>query len=88
MTGMIDPLKVQVDGDHYKNKKIQPIEYCMANGLNACESAVVKYITRWADKGGVSDLEKLKHYVDLLIDLDPRAKPKDFINPWLTDQGK
>lgn len=71
---MNNPLQVQVGGDHYKDKKIQPIEYCMANNLNACESAVVKYITRWADKGGVQDLEKIKHYVDLLIKLDPRAQ--------------
>ncbi len=73
-SGPVNPLDIQVGGGHYKNKAIQPIEYCMANGLNACESAVVKYITRWADKGGLEDLEKVKHYVDLLIKLDPRAK--------------
>ena len=67
-------LDVQIGGDHYKTLGIQPITYCMANGLNACESSIVRYITRWHEKGGVQDLLKIKHYVDLLIELDPRAK--------------
>jgi hypothetical protein len=31
---------------------------------------VVKYISRWREKGGIKDLEKVKHYVDLLIELE------------------
>jgi hypothetical protein len=69
-----NPLSLQVGGDHYRTKPIQPVQYCMANNLNICEAAIVKYATRWADKGGVEDLLKIKHYVDLLIELDPRAK--------------
>ena len=57
-------LENQVGGDHYKNKAIQPIEYIMANELDFCEGNVVKYITRWKDKGGVESLRKIKHYVD------------------------
>jgi hypothetical protein len=63
-------LDVQVAGSHYKNKAIQPVEYIHANGLNYCEGAIVKYITRWRDKNGFEDLEKIKHYVDLLIELE------------------
>lgn len=63
-------LDVQVAGDHYKGLKIQPIEYIHANKMNYCEANVVKYITRWRDKGGLKDLEKVKHYVDLLIELE------------------
>lgn len=63
-------LDVQVSGDHYKSKSIQPIEYIHANQLGFCEGNVVKYITRWRDKGGKADLEKVKHYVDLLIQLE------------------
>jgi hypothetical protein len=62
-----DPLDVQVDGDHYKKLKIQPIEYIMANELGFPEGSIVKYITRWRDKGGVKDLEKIKHFCDILI---------------------
>lgn len=80
-----NPLESQVGGAHYKTKAIQPVEYCMANKLNVCESAIVKYITRWADKDGIKDLEKIKHYVDLLIALDPRAQQfKNLAEP----QGK
>jgi hypothetical protein len=57
----------QVGGDHYLKKKIQPIEYIMANKLDFCEGNVVKYITRWRDKGGIESLRKIKQYVDFLI---------------------
>jgi hypothetical protein len=40
----------------------------MANDLDFCEGNVVKYITRWRDKGGVESLRKIKHYVDFLIE--------------------
>jgi hypothetical protein len=63
-------LNKQVGGGHYKSKGIQPIEYIHANKLNYSEGAIVKYITRWRDKGGIEDLEKIKHYVDLLIDME------------------
>jgi hypothetical protein len=63
-------LNVQVGGDHYKKHKIQPIEYIHANNLPFIEGNIVKYITRWREKNGVKDLEKVKHYVDLLIQLE------------------
>lgn len=63
-------LDVQVGGSHYKNLKIQPIEYMHANKLDYFQGAVVKYITRFRNKNGVEDLEKVKHMVDLLIQLE------------------
>ena len=65
-----NPLDVQVGGGHCKGLKIQPIEYIHANNLGYCEANVVKYISRWRSKGGLQDLEKVKHYVDLLIKLE------------------
>ena len=65
-----NPLDVQVGGGHYKDLKIQPIEYIHANNLGYCEANVVKYISRWRSKGGLQDLEKVKHYVDLLVKLE------------------
>jgi hypothetical protein len=65
-------LDVQVGGGHYKNRKFQPIEYIHANGLSFIEGSIVKYISRWRDKNGVQDLEKIKHYVDLLIELEKK----------------
>lgn len=52
---------------HYHKCKIEPIEYILANNLGFCEGNVVKYITRYKDKGGVDDLRKIKVYVDYLI---------------------
>lgn len=58
----------QVAGDHYKNQKIQPIEYIMANQLPFAEGCIVKYVTRWRDKGGIEDLRKIKQYCDFIIE--------------------
>jgi hypothetical protein len=61
------PLKIQPGGSHYKSQAIQPVEYIVANKLPFIEGNIVKYITRWRNKGGVKDLEKIIHYVQLLI---------------------
>ena len=36
----------QIGGDHYKNFKIQPIEYIEANDLTYSEGNIIKYVTR------------------------------------------
>ena len=63
-------LDKQVSGSHYKDKGIQPIVYIHANNLGFCEGNVVKYVTRWRDKGGEADLRKAIHYLELLIELE------------------
>ena len=63
-------LDVQISGDHYKGLAIQPVVYIHRNKLPFIEGCIVKYITRWKSKGGVKDLEKIKHFVDLLIELE------------------
>ena len=63
-------LDVQVDGNHYKTMKIQPIEYIFANNLSYLEGNVIKYVSRWRNKNGVADLHKARHYIDLLIELE------------------
>jgi hypothetical protein len=62
----------QVGGDHYKKLKIQPIEYIHANQIGYMEGNVIKYVSRWKDKNGIKDLEKAKHYIDLLIELEAK----------------
>jgi len=47
---------------------IQPVDYILANKLGYCEANVVKYISRWKNKGGIDDLRKAKHYIDMLIE--------------------
>lgn len=63
-------LDIQVDGNHYKTMKIQPIEYIFANNLSYLEGNVIKYVSRWRNKNGVADLHKARHYIDLLIELE------------------
>ena len=60
----------QEGGSHYKDKPIQPVEYCMANGIGFMEGSVIKYCTRWKDKGGVQDLKKARHFLDVLIEYE------------------
>mgnify|MGYP007071610544 FL=1 len=66
-------LNKQVSGDHYKGRKIQPVEYIHANRLDFFEGSVVKYVTRWRQKNGIPDLEKAKHFIELLIELEENA---------------
>jgi hypothetical protein len=69
---MTNPLDVQVDGDHYKTMKIQPVEFIHGNNIPYLEGNVIKYVSRWRSKNGVADLRKAKHYIDLLIELEGR----------------
>jgi hypothetical protein len=60
---------VQVAGTHYKGKAIQPWDYIVGNNLGYLEGNIVKYVSRWKDKGGVDDLRKARHYLDKLIEV-------------------
>lgn len=62
----------QVGGNHYKDMAIQPAEYCHKNGLGYCESIAIRYISRWKGKDGVKDLEKAKHAIELLIEMESK----------------
>ena len=64
----------QVGGDHYKNCKIQPVEYIESNGLGFLMGNVVKYVTRYAVKKNVQDLEKDQHYIELQLQLNEEGK--------------
>lgn len=61
--------EIQVGGNHYKKMKIQPAEFIEQNGLSYLQGNAIKYICRFRDKNGVEDLEKAKHYIDMLIEL-------------------
>lgn len=70
-------LKTQVSGDHYKGMAIQPVEFIHSNGIGYFEGNVIKYVSRWRSKGGIADLEKAKHYIDLLIELENKSNQSD-----------
>ena len=87
--GGTKPLDVQIGGDHYKSMAIQPMEYSMANKLDACQHTIIKYVTRFRDKGGIQDLEKAKHCIDLLIHFERQAAalPTEFGQQNMIDQA-
>lgn len=71
---ILGPLNNQVGGNHYKQYKIQPVEYAMANNLNYCQANAVKYVTRYKDKGGIEDLKKAIHNLEILIELEENGR--------------
>ena len=60
----------QIGGNHYKKMKIQPSKFVIENKLLYPEGTVIKYILRHQDKGGKEDLEKAKHFIDMIIERD------------------
>ena len=58
----------QIGGSHYKDMAIQPIEFIRKNKLGFCEGNAIKYLARWKSKGGVEDLHKAVHYIEMLIE--------------------
>jgi len=64
----------QVGGAHYTDKAIQPWDYILANDLGYLEGNIVKYVSRWKDKGGVEDLKKAQHYLQKLIEVTEKSK--------------
>lgn len=73
---MSSALDIQISGSHYKNYPIQPVEYIHANKIPFIEGCIIKYVTRWRDKGGVKDLEKAQHFIALLIELEEKVTPQ------------
>lgn len=65
----MNPNDEQVGGSHYKAKPIQPWDYIIQNNLGYLEGCIVKYISRYTEKGGVEDLKKARHYLDKLIEV-------------------
>jgi len=64
----------QVGGHHYKNMAIQPWDYLTANNIPYMEGTIIVYLTRWRDKGGIQDLQKAKHTLEKLIELESSKK--------------
>lgn len=65
-----NPLDSQVGGTHYKDLKIQPIEYIYANGLDFFQGNIIKYATRHKNKNGAEDVKKIIHYAELILELE------------------
>ena len=64
----------QVGGAHYTKYRIQPKVFFHANNIPHLEASIMEYVLRWRDKGGRQDLEKAKHLIDLLVELEDMAE--------------
>jgi hypothetical protein len=64
-----DSNEIQVGGKHYKKCVIQPWDYVIANDLDYFQGSIIKYVTRWKDKGGVEDLRKALHFLEKYIEV-------------------
>ena len=79
--------KKQIGGKHYLKYKIQPSEFVVENKLLYPEGCVIKYILRHQDKGGKQDLEKAKHFIDMIIERDYKDE-KEKQETWLEGYKK
>ena len=68
--------KKQIGGSHYQSMVIQPSEFINKNNLPFAEGNAIKYLCRHKQKGQKKDLEKAKHFIDMIIERD---YPKDFL---------
>lgn len=62
------------DPTHYSSLPSQPLDFIMANGLDFCEGNIVKYVSRWRVKGGLTDLKKARVYLNRLIEQAEKAE--------------
>ena len=61
----------QVGCSHYKDCKIQPVEYIVGNDLTFLEGNIIKYVTRHRRKGeGRKDIEKVIHYAEMILEME------------------
>lgn len=70
----------QVGGDHYKTE-IQHWDLVEANKIPYMEAQILRYVMRHAKKGGRSDLEKAKHYIEKLMELRYPLNQPTVVNP-------
>lgn len=85
---------------HYRKMKIEPIVFIQENELPWTEGEIIKYISRWRHKGGVSDLRKAvdlinrliaKEKVVIKVEYPPEkinVSPVGWTDKWPDQQGK
>ena len=55
--------------DHYNQGAIELVDFLLASPhLGWCEANAIKYLYRWRKKGGLRDLGKAMHYIQLLME--------------------
>ena len=70
----------QVGGSHYK-MAIEPWDAIHSWDLGYFDGTAVKYLARWQNKNGVQDLEKAKHFIEKLIEIET-GEDTEGVNPF------
>lgn len=79
----------QIGGNHYKatdeqlarakccgfDKAPEPWDFSYIRGHNNLQTGIIKYVDRYKHKKGLEDLEKAKHYLEKLIEIEKAKKP-------------
>jgi len=52
---------------NYYRKGIETTDYIVSHSMNYLEGNIIKYVTRYKDKGGLEDLKKAEWYLTRLI---------------------
>ena len=60
----------QIGGSHYMYFDIQPAEFINRNKLLFAEGNAIKYICRHSEKGGIQDIDKAIHYLEMVKERD------------------
>jgi hypothetical protein len=80
----------QIGGSHYRKMRIQPSEFINKNNLPFAEGNAIKYICRHKHKGERQDLEKAKHYIDMILERDypliPMTEEEEYRNAGITKE--
>ena len=65
----------QVGGSHYRQQAIQPWDFIISHTLGFLGGGnIIKYVSRFRQKGSLIDLEKARHYLDKLIEVEAKRR--------------
>lgn len=69
-------MKDNINPKHYKQGKIEVIDFILDQQMNYLEGNIVKYISRYKHKNGIEDLKKALWYLSKLIGVWENDKNK------------
>ncbi len=69
-------LKDNINPKHYKQGKIEVIDFILDQKMNYLEGNIIKYLSRYKLKNGIEDLEKALWYLNKLIGEEENDKDK------------
>jgi len=72
-----DDTGIKINPSHYKQGKIEVIDFILDQKMDYLTSNICKYICRWRFKDGLCDLKKARWYLDKLIEQEEERGGSD-----------